>query len=107
MTHEALPDEVIRLWPEGPPFELEGVGPEVEFRGPYGAAGDSAMLRNVSEPTLNVFRPPQWPVKRRRGDHLSRRRPAAGGHRARRDRCRAAAWSEKALQRKSGSCGCH
>jgi hypothetical protein len=39
MTHETLPDEVIRLWPEGAPFKLEGVGPEVEFRGPCGAAG--------------------------------------------------------------------
>ena len=24
-----LPDEVIRLWPEGAPPKLEGVGPEV------------------------------------------------------------------------------
>jgi len=57
MTLETLPDEVIRLWPDGPPSTLEGVGPEIEFRGPYGAAADSAMLRNVSEPTLSVFRP--------------------------------------------------
>ena len=53
----ALPDEVIRLWPDGPPSRLEGVGPEIEFRGPVGTAGDAAMLRNVSEPTLSVFRP--------------------------------------------------
>src|SRR4051794_29686577 len=52
-----LPDEVIRLWPEGPPSGLAGVGPEVGFRGPVGRAGDAAMLRNVSEPTLGVFRP--------------------------------------------------
>ena len=52
-----LPDEVIRLWPEGPPSRLEGVGPEVTFRGPVGSAGVAAMLRNVSEPTLSVFRP--------------------------------------------------
>jgi glutathione S-transferase len=57
MTHETLPYEVIRLWPEGPPSKLEGVGPEVEFRGPVGTGGDAAMLRNVSEPTLSVFRP--------------------------------------------------
>lgn len=57
MTHETLPDEVIRLWPEGPPSMLEGVGPEVSFRGPVGTGGDMAMLRNVSEPTLSVFRP--------------------------------------------------
>jgi acetyl esterase/lipase len=52
-----LPDQVIPLWPEGPPSKLEGVGPEVAFRGPVGASGDTAMLRNVSEPTINVFRP--------------------------------------------------
>src|ERR1700685_3782493 len=51
------PDQVISLWPEGPPSKLEGVGPEVAFRGPVGASGDTAMLRNVSEPTLGVFRP--------------------------------------------------
>mgnify|MGYP001197291002 CR=1 FL=1 len=50
-------EDVIRLWPEGPPTKLEGVGPEIEFRGPVGTAGDAAMLRNVSEPTLTVFRP--------------------------------------------------
>ena len=54
---DALPDEVIRLWPEGPPSTLEGDGPEVTFRGPVGTAGDAAMLRNVSEPTLTSFRP--------------------------------------------------
>jgi acetyl esterase/lipase len=53
----ALPDEVIRLWPGTPPSELEGVGPEIAFRAPVGAAGEAAMLRNVSEPTLTVFRP--------------------------------------------------
>jgi hypothetical protein len=41
-----LPDEAIRLWPEGPPSKLEGVGPEVTFRGPVGTAGDKAMLRS-------------------------------------------------------------
>jgi hypothetical protein len=52
-----LPDELIRLWPEGPPSKLKGVGPEVTFRAAVGTAGDAAMLRNVSEPTLSVFRP--------------------------------------------------
>jgi len=52
-----LPDQVIPLWPEGPPSKLEGMGPEVAFRGPVGTSGDTAMLRNVSEPTLSVFRP--------------------------------------------------
>lgn len=57
MTDETPPDEVIRLWPEGPPSRLEGVGPEVTYREPVGAAGDAVVLRNVSEPTLSVFRP--------------------------------------------------
>jgi acetyl esterase/lipase len=48
---------VIRLWLDGPPSTLEGTGPEVAFRGPVGTAGDAAMLRNVSEATLSVFRP--------------------------------------------------
>ncbi len=50
-------DEIIPLWPKGPPTTLEGVGPEVTFRGPVGSAGDAAMLRNVSEATLTVLRP--------------------------------------------------
>lgn len=53
----ALPDEVSRLWPDKPPSEIEGVGPEIAFRAPVGAAGEATMLRNVSEPTLTVFRP--------------------------------------------------
>ena len=57
MSASMMPAEVIHLWPEGPPTKLEGVGPEIEFRGPVGTAGDAAMLRNVSEPTLSVFRP--------------------------------------------------
>lgn len=52
-----MTDEIIRLWPDGPPTKLEDAGPEVEFRGPVGTAGDAAMLRNVSEPTLTVYRP--------------------------------------------------
>ena len=52
-----LPDHVIPLWPEGPPSKLEGIGPEVAFRGPVGTSGDIAMLRNVSKPTISVFRP--------------------------------------------------
>ncbi len=52
-----MPDEVIRLWPDGPPSKLEGVGPEIEFSGPVGLANNTKMLRNVSEPTLSVYRP--------------------------------------------------
>jgi acetyl esterase/lipase len=51
------PVEMIRLWPDGPPTELEQTGPEIEFRGLPGVAADTKMLRNVSEPTLSVFRP--------------------------------------------------
>jgi acetyl esterase/lipase len=53
----ALPDKVIPLWPDGPPSKLEGVGPELEFRVPVGLAAGTVMVRNVSEPTLSVFRP--------------------------------------------------
>jgi len=51
------PKDIIRLWPDGPPTKLEGVGTEAEFRGPVGTVGDTAMLRNVSDPTLTVYRP--------------------------------------------------
>jgi acetyl esterase/lipase len=57
MTQDILPDEVIRLWPDGPPTTLQGVGPEVELRAPVGVATDAVMLRNVSDPTLGVYRP--------------------------------------------------
>jgi dienelactone hydrolase len=48
--------EVIHLWPEGPPDPLTDVGPETSYRWP--AAGrDTQMLRNVVDPTLTVFAP--------------------------------------------------
>jgi acetyl esterase/lipase len=53
----AQPDEVIRLWPDGPPTKIEGVGREAEYRAPVGVAANAKMLRNVSEATLSVFRP--------------------------------------------------
>ncbi len=52
------PGGIIPLWPDGPPTTLNGVGPEVEYRGPVGTVGDALMLRNVSNPTLTVYRPP-------------------------------------------------
>jgi acetyl esterase/lipase len=52
-----MSNEIIPLWPEGPPSKLEGVGPELEFRGIDGTSVGTLMLRNVSEPTLTVFRP--------------------------------------------------
>ena len=54
---EAGADEVIPLWPEGPPRAIEGVPPETTFRPPEGLAAGTTMLRNVSQPTLTVFRP--------------------------------------------------
>jgi acetyl esterase/lipase len=57
MTDDMKPEEIIRLWPGGPPSTLEGVGPEVEVRAPVGVAGDAVILRNISDPTLSVFRP--------------------------------------------------
>jgi dienelactone hydrolase len=57
MKRDPLPGEVIPLWPEGPPSKMEGVGPESEFAGPPGVASGTLMLRNVSAPTLTVFRP--------------------------------------------------
>ncbi len=50
-------NEIIRLWPEGPPTKLDGVGLETEYKGPPGVAVDTRMLRNISEATLTVFRP--------------------------------------------------
>jgi len=52
-----LPKETIRLWPDGAPTVLPGVGTEVAYKGPPGLAVGTTMLRNVSDPTLTVFRP--------------------------------------------------
>jgi acetyl esterase/lipase len=57
MTQETLPDDVIRLWPDGPPSIIADVGPEVAYRAPVGVAMETLMLRNVSEPTLSLYRP--------------------------------------------------
>src|ERR1700733_7857615 len=51
------PRDIIRLWPDGPPTKLEGVGSEGAFRASVGTVGDAAILRNVSVPTLTVYRP--------------------------------------------------
>jgi acetyl esterase/lipase len=56
-VHEVF-EEVIQLWPEGPPRTIPDVGPEAVFRVRPAAGGrETNMLRNVSEPTLTVFRP--------------------------------------------------
>ena len=76
MSQDTAPEDVIRLWPDGPPSTLAGVGPEVEVRAPVGVAGDATILRNVSEPTLAVYRPDERQAERRRGNRLPRRRLA-------------------------------
>jgi acetyl esterase/lipase len=57
MNGEIMTNDVIRLWPDGPPTALQGVGPEIEFAGFAGVSVNTAMLRNVSDPTLTVFQP--------------------------------------------------
>lgn len=56
-TLQRADDDVLVLWPEGPPETLPGVGPEITFLSPGGGGPPTTMLRNVSEPTLTVFRP--------------------------------------------------
>ena len=50
--------EVIALWDAPPPRTIPDVGPEVAWQVPAGIAQGTTFLRNVSEPTLTVFRPP-------------------------------------------------
>jgi acetyl esterase/lipase len=50
-------EEVIRLWPDGPPRTIPDVGPESTFPSPAAGGADTTMLRNVSDPSLTVFRP--------------------------------------------------
>lgn len=49
--------EVIELWPDGPPRRIKEMPPESTFRPPAGVAAGTLMLRNVSQPTLTVYRP--------------------------------------------------
>jgi acetyl esterase/lipase len=55
MSHDA--PEIISLWPDGPPSRLEASPPEGAYRTAMGVAGEKTILRNVSEPTLAVYRP--------------------------------------------------
>jgi acetyl esterase/lipase len=59
--------EVLRLWPDGPPTTLEGVGDEVAYPVRRGVAAGTTFLRNISDPTLTVFPPPDFraPTDRR------------------------------------------
>ncbi|MBV8691730.1 MAG: alpha/beta hydrolase fold domain-containing protein [Actinobacteria bacterium] len=51
--------EVIQLWPEGPPTRIERVPDEVEYPVPAGIAAGTTFVRNISDPTLTVFTPPE------------------------------------------------
>jgi len=51
--------EVIHLWPDGPPDPLPNAGPETTYRWPAAGRDNTLMLRNVSDPTLTVFAPEQ------------------------------------------------
>lgn len=59
MTDTQERTEEIRLWPDGPPTVIEGVGPEVAYRAAGGVAGGTTFLRNISDPTLRAFVPPE------------------------------------------------
>ena len=52
-----MAEEVIRLWPDGPPTTIEGVGDEVGYVVPAGIAKGTTFLRNISDPTLTIFPP--------------------------------------------------
>ncbi len=49
--------EIIALWPEGPPSSLPPTPPETIFKAPMAGGPAITVLRNVSTPTLTVFRP--------------------------------------------------
>ena len=50
-------NEVAWLWPAGPPRTIPDVPPETMFRGPVDGSPGTDMLRNISSPSLTVFRP--------------------------------------------------
>lgn len=49
--------EVIRLWPDGPPFTIDGMPEESSYVNPAGIAEGSTSIRNISDPTLSVYTP--------------------------------------------------
>lgn len=53
-THADLP--VISLWPNGAPDPLPDVGPEQDYQWSGGGGAPNTMVRNVTEPTLTVYR---------------------------------------------------
>src|SRR6516225_4907879 len=58
MTDTQTPEEIIRLWPDGPPTGIDAdTPPEGAYRAQMGVAGELTILRNVSEATLAIYRP--------------------------------------------------
>ena len=51
------PVETLALWPDGAPTDLGPVPPEASYRAAGGIADGSMVLRNVSEPRIEVFPP--------------------------------------------------
>ena len=51
------PVETLLLWPDGPPTVLGDVPPEIAYEAPQGIAAGTTVLRNISEPRLEVHRP--------------------------------------------------
>jgi acetyl esterase/lipase len=49
--------QIIDLWTSPPPRTIDDVPPESTFSPPMGLAANTTMLRNVSKPTLTVYRP--------------------------------------------------
>ena len=58
-TEPADAVEIIRLWPDGPPTTIEDVPDEVAYPVKAGVAIGTEFLRNISDPTLTVFTPPE------------------------------------------------
>jgi acetyl esterase/lipase len=52
----AAAHEEIPLWPQGPANAAADAGPEITFSAPAAGGGETSMLRNVSAPSLTVFR---------------------------------------------------
>jgi acetyl esterase/lipase len=54
---EVSSNPVIRLWPDGAPGGLPGVGPETAFSSSAFSGRETIFVRNVSDPSLTVFAP--------------------------------------------------
>lgn len=57
MIAESSAVATIRLWPDGPPTQIEQDSPEVAYTVQAGLAAGTTFLRNVSDPTLSVYTP--------------------------------------------------